>query len=73
MIPEEASFAVSENELPHVSGRLKVLTLRDGVSSPDYILYGVASGGAHVGAQLLAGGDYVEVAQRPGLMLLKRR
>ena len=73
MIPEQASFAVSEQELPHVSGRLKVMTLRDGAGGAEYVLYGIGSGGSHIAAQLLAGGDYVMVAERPGVALLKRR
>jgi hypothetical protein len=73
MIPEDASYAVTEQELPHVSGRLKVLALRDGPMGTDYVLYGVASGGSQFGAQLLASGAYVEVAQRPGLILIKRK
>jgi len=72
MIPEQATFAVSEQELPHVSGRLKVLTLRDGIGGPDYVLYGTTSAGAAIAAQALASGQYVEIAQRPGLSLLKR-
>jgi uncharacterized membrane protein len=73
MIPEEASFAVSEQELPHVSGRLKVMTLRDGAGGAEYVLYGIGSGGSHIATQLLAGGDYVMVAERPAVALLKRR
>jgi len=71
MIPEEASFAVSENELPHVSGRLKVLSLRYGADGADYVLYG-ASGGA-IGAAAVASGEYIEVARRPGVTLIKRK
>lgn len=73
MIPEEAPFAVSEQELPHVSGRLKVLTLRDGVGIADYLLYGLTSAGSHIGVEELAKGTFVEIGQRPGLMLLKRK
>jgi len=72
MIPEGASFAVSDNELPHVSGHLNVLTLQDGIGA-EYLLYGIGSRGANVGEQLLASGEYVEVAQRPNLRLLKRK
>jgi uncharacterized membrane protein len=73
MIPENAPFAASEQELPHVSGRLKVLTLRDGAAGADYILYGLNSAGAHIAAEAIAKGEYVEIAQRPGLSLLKKK
>jgi uncharacterized membrane protein len=73
MIPEDAPFAVSEQELPHVSGRLKVLTLRDSAAGADYALYGVTSAGANIAADELAKGTFVEIARRPGLMLLKRK
>jgi uncharacterized membrane protein len=73
MIPEQASFAVTEQELPHVSGRLKVMGLRDGPLGTDYVLYGVESGGYQHCAALLASGVYVEIAQRPGLRLLKKK
>ena len=73
MIPETAPFAVSEQELPHVSGHLKVLTLRDGAADAQYILYGTSSAGAHIAAEGLAKGEFVEIASRPGLALLKRK
>jgi uncharacterized membrane protein len=73
LIPEGTPFAVSEQELPHVSGRQKIMTLRDGAAGADYILYGTSSAGAHIAAQVLASGEYVEIAQRPGLALLRRK
>ena len=73
MIPENAPFAASEQELPHVSGRLKVMTLRDGAAGADYILYGVTSAGANIATEALARGEYLEIASRPGLSLLKRK
>jgi uncharacterized membrane protein len=72
-IPEGAPFAVSEQELPHVSGHLKVLALRDGISGAEYALYGTASAGANFAAEALARGDYVQIAERPGLALIKRK
>jgi uncharacterized membrane protein len=73
MIPWEAKFAVSEEELPHVSGRLNVLTLKYGTGAAQYVLYGPSSQGGSVGAQALADGSYVEVARRPGVVLLKKK
>ena len=73
MIPENASFAASEQELPHVSGRLKVMTLRDGAGGAEYVIYGVGSAGSHIAAQILASGEYTMVAERPGVALLKRK
>jgi uncharacterized membrane protein len=74
LVPEAAPVAVSEQELPHVSDRfLKLLTLRDGAPEAEYILYGTSSAGAHIAAQVLASGQYVEIAQRPGLSLLRRK
>jgi hypothetical protein len=49
------------------------MTLRDGAAGAEYILYGTSSAGAHIAAQVLASGEYVEIAQRPGLVLLKRK
>ena len=74
LVPEGANLAVSEQELPHVSDRiLKLLTLRDGAAGAEYILYGTGSAGAHIAAQVLASGEYVEIANRPGLALLRRK
>jgi uncharacterized membrane protein len=73
MIPETATYAVSEQEMPHVSGSLKIHSLRDGTSEADYLLYGPRSFGGDVGARALAEGKYVELALRPGLVLLKRK
>jgi uncharacterized membrane protein len=72
MIPPEATVAVSEQEMPHVSGRLNVLTLKYATNSADYILYGHGSMGADVASKAVVSGEYVELAQRPGLGLLKR-
>jgi len=73
MIPPEAKVGVSEEELPHVSGRLYVLTLKYGVGNAEYVLYGPGSQGGYVGTQALSDGSFVEVAARTGLMLLKRK
>src|SRR5439155_7202896 len=73
MIPAEATYAVSEQEMPHVSGRLTVRSLKYDTSGADYLLYGTSSIGQHVGVHTLETGEYVEVARRPGLMLSKRK
>ncbi len=73
MIPPEASVSVSEEELPHVSTRLNILTLRSGTNLADYLLYGVNSNGAGHAAKALQDGEYVEIATRPGLELLQRK
>jgi hypothetical protein len=56
-----------------VSGHLRVQTLRESHNSADYLLYGVNSAGAGWGDKALADGEYVEVARKPGLVLLKRK
>jgi uncharacterized membrane protein len=73
MIPKDASVAVSEAEMPHVS-RDVMRGLRDGYDA-DYILYGVHSGfgGGHNAERALASGEYEKIAERPGLALLKRK
>jgi uncharacterized membrane protein len=73
MIPSEAMFAVTEEELPHVSGRLNVLGMKYGVGNAEYVLYATSGQGSYVGAQALADGSFIEIAKRPGLMLLKRK
>src|SRR6266542_2387389 len=71
MIPPDASVSVSEEELPHVSARLNILTLKSGTNSADYLLYGQSSNGSGHAAKALQDGEYFEIATRPGLALLK--
>jgi uncharacterized membrane protein len=71
LVPADASMAVSEQEMPHLS-RLNMRTLRD-TTNADYFLYGTGSQGAGNGEQLLAAGTAELVAQRPGLKLLRRK
>lgn len=71
LIPRDAVVAVSEQEMPHLS-HLNMRTLRDSTFG-DYFLYGVNSQGANNGERLLAMGQAVVVAQRPGLKLLRRK
>jgi uncharacterized membrane protein len=71
MIPEDAKFSVSEEELPHVSGRLNVMTLKYDTGHADYLLYGTSSVGSAVAQKALLAGEYVEVARRGEIVLLK--
>jgi hypothetical protein len=74
MVPRDARIAVSEREMPHVSRRLNVFTLRDGLFDAEYLLYEVGSGfyGSDRAEAAKGRGEYIEVARRPGLVLLKR-
>jgi hypothetical protein len=71
LVPPDASLAMSEQEMPHVS-RLNMRSLRDTVDA-DYFLYGISSQGGANGEQLLAGGQADKIAERPGLKLLRRK
>jgi uncharacterized membrane protein len=73
MIPRDVSFAVTDEELPHVSGHPKVLALREGPAPADYVLFSPSSGGGQHGTNLVASGEYVEVASRPGLQLIRKK
>ena len=72
MVPESASLAVSEHEMPHLS-RLRMLSLRD-TTDADYLLYAVGSGyfGSDRAERALASGEFRQLAVRPGLVLLQR-
>lgn len=74
LVPESASMAVSESELPHVSGHLRTYALRLGAQNADYLLYAAGSGraGEHQALGEVARGRYRVVAERPGLRLLER-
>jgi uncharacterized membrane protein len=71
LVPADAWLAVSEQEMPHIS-RLKMRSLRD-TTDADYILYGVGSIGSANGDRVLAAGQFEKIAERPGLLLLKRK
>jgi hypothetical protein len=73
MIPPDASVAIGESEMTHVS-RLNIKGLRD-TWDADYILYAFASGfgGGTNADHALASGQFDKVAERPGLGLLKRK
>jgi uncharacterized membrane protein len=73
LIPKDASVAMSEAEMPHVT-RLKMRGLRDTYEA-DYILYALGSGygGSTNADRALASGQFQKIADRPGLALLQRR
>jgi uncharacterized membrane protein len=71
MVPESASLAVSEAEMPHLS-RFNMLSLRD-TTDADYLLYGQGSHGSDKAEKALAAGEFEKAAERPGLILLKRK
>jgi uncharacterized membrane protein len=71
MIPPTASVAVSEAEMPHIS-RLEMRSLRD-TTDADYILFANGSAGSANGERVLATREFEKIADRPGLMLLKRK
>jgi uncharacterized membrane protein len=73
MIPFTAKIAVSEPELPHLSHRPDIYSLKDGLQGADYVLYapGTLGAGRADGAQ--RSGVMTVVATRPGLVLLRRR
>ena len=72
MVPADAWLAVSEHEMPHLS-RLNMISLRD-TSDADYLLYAVGSGyfGSDRADRARQAGQFREVGERPGLVLLER-
>ena len=77
MVPRSAALAVSEQEHPHVSSRLKCYDLRDGYDGADYLLYGEDTGffGSDNARRALSSGEYEEIARRPAskLVLLRKK
>jgi len=75
MVPDdiEVSVAVSEAEMTHIS-RVNMKGLRD-TTDADYLLYGTSSGygGSSNAERALATGQFVKIAERPGLALLRRK
>lgn len=73
LVPPQASLAVSEEEMPHIS-RLDMFSLRD-TTDADYLLYRQGSGfyGSNNGERVLATGEFEKVTERGGLVLLRRR
>jgi uncharacterized membrane protein len=73
LVPLDASLAVSDYELPHVSKRSECYSLKDGAADSDYILYAVGSAGSQPGAEELRLGKMVLQASRGNLRLLRRK
>jgi hypothetical protein len=77
MVPKAAALAVSEQEHPPVSSRLKCFDLRDNYDGADYILYAEDTGGfgSDSGRRALSSGEYEEMARRPAskLVLLRKK
>jgi uncharacterized membrane protein len=75
LIPESASVAVSENELPHVSTREKCYDLKDATFDADFLLYDKHAGGmgANLAQAALAKGEYERSAERGVIVLLRRK
>ncbi len=72
MIPPDATYGVTDQEMAHVSTRLSVRPLW-AQPPPDYYLYAADSTGAETATRALSQGDYVQAAVRPGLFLVKRK
>jgi uncharacterized membrane protein len=76
MIPERASVAASETEVPHVSWRADVYTLKDGPHDADYVLLnglGMGLGATRSAFQtMLERDDYGLLAEGDDLYLFKR-
>jgi uncharacterized membrane protein len=74
MVPKTAILAVSDREAPHVSNRYECWSLSVGFEGADYVLYptvGAIAPDTEMGIAAERAG-YVRVAERPGLLLLKR-
>ncbi|HKO93571.1 MAG TPA: DUF2079 domain-containing protein, partial [Polyangiaceae bacterium] len=76
MIPQEASVAATETEVPHIAARLDAYTLKDGPADADYLLInGLRMGMGDVrGAvnAMLARDEYGLVATGADIYLFKR-
>jgi uncharacterized membrane protein len=75
LVPRRASLAVSEHELPHVSGRTRCFDLKDDFFGADYVLYDRDSGsnGAEHARKALETGDYEQIAERGSIILLRNK
>jgi uncharacterized membrane protein len=73
LVPPDGWLAVSEHEMPHLS-RVNMLSLRDTIDA-DFILYATGSGflGSTNGDRARASGEFELLAERPGLVLLRRK
>ena len=77
MVPRDKKVAVSDRELPHVSNRPHVYTLRDGLYDADFLLYSTYNPrtlrlGGKRGETQRKKGTYTLVKEQDGLVLLTR-
>jgi uncharacterized membrane protein len=74
MVPKDAILGATDRELPHVSNRLEAWNMSAGFQGTDYIIYTtdhpISTEREQFDAALRAG--YERVAERPGLVLIKR-
>lgn len=73
LVPPAARLAVSENELPHVSGRAECYSLKNGAADAEYVIYASGSLGDREAEAELRAGRMKILATRPGLFLLQRK
>lgn len=74
MVPKTAILTASDREIPHLSNRYECWMLASGFQGADYVLYTTVNAippDLDQGAAAERAG-YTRVAQRPGLILLKR-
>jgi uncharacterized membrane protein len=74
MVPLTASLAVSDREVPHLSNRYECWNLAAGYEGADYVLYTTMNAIPPDLAQGAAAerAGYTRLAERPGLILLRR-
>lgn len=72
-VPHDARLAATEAEVPHLSTRLHIFSLRDGLFDADYLLYDYVSGyGRETAEAAQARGEYELVEERLPLRLLRK-
>jgi hypothetical protein len=76
MIPESASVAASENEVPHIAARAFAYTLKDGPRDADYILvhsHHIRTGqGRQAMSAMVSGEPYQLIGSGDDLYLFKK-
>jgi hypothetical protein len=72
MIPPDATYAVTDQELAHVARRLTVRSIKY-EQRADYILYGLGAADANIAQNGLDRADYERIASRPDVALLQRK
>ncbi|HEY2903964.1 MAG TPA: DUF2079 domain-containing protein [Polyangia bacterium] len=74
LVPRDAVLAATDRELPHVSNRLQCWNFSTGYQGSDYVLFGTTRPIQSEIDQLRAAerAGYTRIAERPGLLLLRR-